>query len=42
MVKDLRSEYEVGNVAGVLDGDVDGLMESVLRWKRESADESSA
>jgi peptide chain release factor 2 len=41
MVKDLRSEYEVGNVAGVLDGDVDGLMESVLRWKRESADESS-
>jgi peptide chain release factor 2 len=40
MVKDLRSEYEVGNVAGVLDGDVEGLMESVLRWKRAVAEES--
>jgi peptide chain release factor 2 len=34
MVKDLRSECEVGNVSGVLDGDLDVLMESVLRWKR--------
>ena len=40
MVKDLRSEYEVGNVAAVLDGDepLDRLIESVLRWKRSSAD----
>lgn len=38
MVKDLRSEYEVGNVMSVLDGNdqLDELMESVLRWKRES------
>jgi peptide chain release factor 2 len=38
MVKDLRSEYEVGNVMAVLDGNdqLDELMESVLRWKRSS------
>jgi peptide chain release factor 2 len=36
MVKDLRTEYEVGNVAGVLDGDVDEFMEAFLRWKRRS------
>jgi peptide chain release factor 2 len=40
MVKDLRTEHEVGNVAGVLDGDLDGLMEAYLRWRRRS-DESS-
>ncbi len=28
MVKDLRSEYEVGNVEAVLDGDLDGFMEA--------------
>ncbi len=35
-VKDLRSGYEVGNVEGVLDGDLDGLMEAYLRWERSS------
>jgi peptide chain release factor 2 len=34
MVKDLRSEYEVGNVESVLDGDLDGFMEAYLRWER--------
>src|SRR4051812_36989879 len=34
MVKDLRSEYEVGNVDGVLDGDLDAFMEAFLRWQR--------
>lgn len=34
-VKDLRSGYEVGNVDGVLDGDLDGLIEAYLRWRRE-------
>jgi peptide chain release factor 2 len=34
MVKDLRSGFEVGNVNGVLDGDLDPLMEAYLRWKR--------
>jgi peptide chain release factor 2 len=39
MVKDLRTEHEVGNVAGVLDGDLDGLMEAYLRWRRRNRDE---
>ncbi|CAN5865977.1 peptide chain release factor 2 [soil metagenome] len=34
-VKDLRSELEVGNVEGVLDGDLDALMEGYLRWARQ-------
>ncbi len=34
MVKDLRTDYEVGNVDGVLDGDVSGFMEAYLRWRR--------
>ncbi|MFV0306121.1 MAG: peptide chain release factor 2 [Desertimonas sp.] len=37
MVKDLRTEHESGNVAGVLDGDLDEFMESYLRWRRASA-----
>ena len=34
MVKDLRTDYEVGNIQGVLDGDVDGLIDSYLHWRR--------
>ncbi len=33
-VKDLRSGLELGNVEGVLDGDLDGLMEAFLQWQR--------
>jgi len=33
-VKDLRSNVEIGNVDGVLDGDLDALMEGYLRWER--------
>jgi peptide chain release factor 2 len=33
MVKDLRSEFETGNVANVLDGDIDALIESELRHR---------
>jgi peptide chain release factor 2 len=40
MVKDLRTEYEVNNVAAVLDGDIDGLIEAFLRHKRKTADET--
>jgi peptide chain release factor 2 len=36
-VKDERSGLEVGDVNGVLDGDLDGLMEAFLRWERASA-----
>ncbi|MCB1247308.1 MAG: peptide chain release factor 2 [Acidimicrobiia bacterium] len=34
MVKDLRTDFEVGNVQGVLDGDIDGLIDSYLQWRR--------
>ncbi len=33
-VKDHRSDFETGNVSAVLDGDLDGFMESYLRWRR--------
>jgi peptide chain release factor 2 len=33
-VKDLRTGHEEGNVNGVLDGDVDELMEAFLRFER--------
>jgi peptide chain release factor 2 len=35
--KDLRSNVEIGNVEGVLDGDLDPLMEGYLRWERATA-----
>jgi peptide chain release factor 2 len=41
MVKDLRTEHEAGNVMGVLDGDLDGFMETYLRWKRRTAGEAT-
>jgi peptide chain release factor 2 len=34
MVKDLRTEYEVGNTAAVFDGDIDGFIEAGIRWRR--------
>ena len=34
MVKDHRTEFEVGNTQGVLDGDINGFIESYLRWKK--------
>lgn len=34
MVKDLRTDHEVGNVGGVLDGDLGGFVEAYLRWRR--------
>jgi peptide chain release factor 2 len=36
MVKDLRTEYEVGNTSGVFDGDIDGFIEAGIRWKRSA------
>jgi peptide chain release factor 2 len=35
MVKDLRTEYEVGNPTAVLDGDIDAFLESGIRWRRQ-------
>ncbi len=37
MVKDLRTEVESGNVAAVLDGDLDEFMEGFLRHRRREA-----
>ena len=36
MVKDLRTEYEVGNPSAVFDGDIDGFLEAGIRWKRSA------
>ncbi|PFG27045.1 peptide chain release factor 2 [Corynebacterium renale] len=33
MVKDLRTNYEVGDPSKVLDGDIDGFLESGIRWR---------
>jgi peptide chain release factor 2 len=40
MVKDLRTEYEVGNPSAVLDGDIDGFIEAGIRWRRSQAAEA--
>ncbi|MCP3853590.1 MAG: peptide chain release factor 2 [Actinomycetia bacterium] len=43
MVKDLRTEYEDGDVDGVLDGDIDSFMESWLQLQRATrSDEADA
>ncbi|MCI0545468.1 MAG: peptide chain release factor 2 [Actinobacteria bacterium] len=34
LAKDLRTDHEVGNVQGVLDGDLQGFIEAYLRWRR--------
>jgi peptide chain release factor 2 len=36
MVKDHRTDVEVGNAQGVLDGDIDGFVEAYLRRKGEA------
>ena len=35
MVKDLRTEYEVGNPSAVFDGEIDGFLEAGVRWRKE-------
>ena len=39
MVKDLRTEYEVGSPAAVLDGDIDGFLEAGIRWRNRPDDD---
>jgi peptide chain release factor 2 len=39
MVKDLRTDFEVGNPAAVLDGDIDGFLEAGIRWRNTNDDE---
>ena len=35
MVKDLRTEHEVGNPQAVLDGEIDDFLEAGIRWRRQ-------
>ena len=35
MVKDLRTEHEVGNPQAVLDGEIDDFLEADIRWRRQ-------
>jgi peptide chain release factor 2 len=37
MIKDLRTDEEVGNVAAVLDGDIDRFIDAYLHWRRARA-----
>ena len=37
MVKDLRTNYEVGDPSKVLDGDLDGFLEAGIRWRMAEA-----
>jgi len=38
LVKDARTEVEVGNTAGVLDGDIDAFIDAEIRWRRQQLD----
>lgn len=35
MVKDHRTDTQIGNIQAVMDGDIDAFIESYLRWKSE-------
>ncbi|HEX2857521.1 MAG TPA: peptide chain release factor 2 [Propionibacteriaceae bacterium] len=37
MVKDLRTDYEVGNPDSVFDGDIDAFIDAGIRWRRQAA-----
>jgi peptide chain release factor 2 len=39
MVKDLRTEHEVGNPQDVFDGALDGFIESGIRWRKQQQNE---
>jgi peptide chain release factor 2 len=38
LVKDARTDVEVGNTGGVLDGDIDAFIEAEIRWRRQQED----
>lgn len=42
MVKDLRTNHEVGDPGKVLDGDLDGFLEAAIRWRISDAGETSS
>ncbi len=42
MVKDLRTEYEVGNPDAVFDGDIEGFIDAGIRWRKRSETSAEA
>ncbi|MDQ6752017.1 MAG: peptide chain release factor 2, partial [Actinomycetota bacterium] len=36
MVKDLRTEHEVGNTSAVLDGEIDDFIDAGIRWRADN------
>ncbi|MDQ2733047.1 MAG: peptide chain release factor 2, partial [Armatimonadota bacterium] len=38
LVKDVRSSHETGNIQAVMNGEIDGFIESYLRWKRNGSE----
>ena len=38
MVKDLRTNYEVGNPDAVFDGAIDGFIDAGIRWRKQTED----
>jgi peptide chain release factor 2 len=42
MVKDHRNKFSVGNVQGVMDGDIDPFIESYMRWRWQGSPAAGA
>jgi peptide chain release factor 2 len=36
MVKDLRTEHEVGNTSAVFDGEIDDFIDAGIRWRTDN------
>jgi peptide chain release factor 2 len=37
MIKDHRTDYEVGNIAPVMDGEIDGFIKAYLMMQQENS-----
>ncbi|HEY8294951.1 MAG TPA: peptide chain release factor 2 [Micrococcaceae bacterium] len=42
MVKDLRTEHEVGNTSAVLDGEIDDFIDAGIRWRADNRNAAAA
>ena len=42
MVKDLRTGWESANVMAVYDGEIDGLIEAGIRWRKQEENRQSS
>ncbi|HSU48380.1 MAG TPA: peptide chain release factor 2, partial [Arthrobacter sp.] len=41
MVKDLRTEHEVGNTSAVFDGEIDDFIDAGIRWRTDNRNSGS-